>query len=85
MTTVDQAKAMAKRLRAALAAHNLAVPHATALELVAAGLGHDDWNTACAALDRPAVIDGGRPRRDECERRAQDRAEKQGTTAKALA
>lgn len=54
MTTVDQAKAMAKRLRAALAACDLAVPHATALELVAAGLGHEDWNTACAALDHPA-------------------------------
>jgi catechol 2,3-dioxygenase-like lactoylglutathione lyase family enzyme len=54
MTTVDQAKAMAKRLRAALSARDLAVPHAIALELVAAELGYDDWNTACAALDRQA-------------------------------
>ncbi|TXN79742.1 glyoxalase superfamily protein [Methylobacterium sp. WL8] len=54
MTTVDQAKAMAKRLRAALSARDLAVSHATTLELVAASLGHDDWNTASAALDRPA-------------------------------
>ncbi len=57
MTTVDQAKAMASRLRAALAARDIAVPHATALELVAAELGHSDWNTACAALDR-AVDEG---------------------------
>ncbi|MGE8130499.1 glyoxalase superfamily protein [Methylobacterium sp. NPDC080182] len=54
MTTVDQAKTMAKRLRAALAARDLAVPHAAALELVATGLGYDDWNTACAVLDRDA-------------------------------
>uniref|UniRef100_UPI002168481F glyoxalase superfamily protein n=1 Tax=Raoultella terrigena TaxID=577 RepID=UPI002168481F len=54
MTTVDQAKAMAKRLRAALSARDLAVSHAATLELVAASLGHDDWNTASAALDRPA-------------------------------
>ncbi|WP_308447721.1 glyoxalase superfamily protein, partial [Methylobacterium mesophilicum] len=39
MTTVDQAKAMAKRLRAALSARDLAVSHATTLELVAASLG----------------------------------------------
>lgn len=52
MTTVDQAKAMARRLRASLAARDLAVPHAAALELVAASLGQQDWNTACAALDR---------------------------------
>ncbi len=51
MTTVDQAKIMAKRLRAALASRDHAVPHAAALELVAASLGYDDWNTACAALD----------------------------------
>ncbi|MCJ2046012.1 VOC family protein [Methylobacterium sp. J-078] len=54
MTTVDQAKAMAKRLRASLAARDLSVSHATALELVAASLGHEDWNTACAALEQPA-------------------------------
>ncbi|XYD12357.1 glyoxalase superfamily protein (plasmid) [Methylobacterium sp. NMS12] len=54
MTTGDRAKTMAKRLRAALAARDCAVPHAAALELVAAGLGYDDWNTACAVLDRDA-------------------------------
>lgn len=51
MTTVDEARAMAERLRAAMAQRDLTVPQATALELVAAGLGYNDWNTACAALD----------------------------------
>jgi catechol 2,3-dioxygenase-like lactoylglutathione lyase family enzyme len=51
MPTIDQAKAMAKRLRAALATRNIDIPHAAALELVAAELGHADWNTASAKLD----------------------------------
>jgi catechol 2,3-dioxygenase-like lactoylglutathione lyase family enzyme len=51
MPTIDQAKAMAKRLRAALAAQNIDVSHGAALELVAAELGHDNWNVASAKLD----------------------------------
>ena len=51
MTTIDQAKAMAKRLRAALAAQNIDVSHSAALELVAAELGHGNWNVASAKLD----------------------------------
>jgi catechol 2,3-dioxygenase-like lactoylglutathione lyase family enzyme len=51
MTTLDQAKTMAKRLRAALAARDIDLPHATALELIAAELGFHDWNTASARLD----------------------------------
>jgi catechol 2,3-dioxygenase-like lactoylglutathione lyase family enzyme len=50
MPTIDQAKAMATRLRAALAARTIDVAHSVSLELVAAQLGHRDWNTAAAAL-----------------------------------
>jgi len=51
MTTIDQAKAMAKRLRVALGAQNIDVSHSAALEFVAAELGHDSWNVASAKLD----------------------------------
>lgn len=50
MQTIDDAKAMAKRLRTALAEREIAVPHATALEIVAQELGFADWNTASAKL-----------------------------------
>jgi catechol 2,3-dioxygenase-like lactoylglutathione lyase family enzyme len=56
MPTIDQAKAMAKRLRTALAARDIDIPHAAALELIAAELGHDNWNIASAKLD-PAPAD----------------------------
>lgn len=52
MTTIDDAKAMARRLRAALEARGLASSHSETLELVAAQLGHRDWNTASALLSR---------------------------------
>lgn len=55
MTSTDQAKAMAKRLRSGLAAREIDIPHATALELVAAQLGHDNWNVAAARLDGAPV------------------------------
>jgi hypothetical protein len=42
MPTIDQAKGMAKRLRSALAARDIEIPHALSLELVAAELGHRD-------------------------------------------
>jgi len=51
MPTINQAKAMAKRLRAALAAQNIDLPHSATLELIAAELGHDNWNVASAKLD----------------------------------
>jgi catechol 2,3-dioxygenase-like lactoylglutathione lyase family enzyme len=63
MPTIDQAKAMAKRLRAALTAQNIDVSHSAALELVAAELGHDNWNIASAKLDAeppPTPTDGPR-------------------------
>jgi catechol 2,3-dioxygenase-like lactoylglutathione lyase family enzyme len=59
MFSIDQAKQMAKRLRVSLETHNQAVPHSTALELVAQQLGYKDWNTASAMLaqenTRPAI------------------------------
>ena len=39
MTTLDQAKAMAKRLRSSLATRDIDMSHSTALELIAAELG----------------------------------------------
>ena len=52
MPTIDEAKAMAKRLRSALAAEAIEVSHSASLELIAAELGHRDWNTASAILER---------------------------------
>jgi catechol 2,3-dioxygenase-like lactoylglutathione lyase family enzyme len=48
--TLDQAKAMATRLREAMSGGELAISHSQALELVAKQLGHRDWNTCHAAL-----------------------------------
>jgi catechol 2,3-dioxygenase-like lactoylglutathione lyase family enzyme len=48
--TTEDAKAMARRLRAAMDARGLAASHSDTLELVAAQLGYRDWNTASAAL-----------------------------------
>ncbi|MCU9949761.1 VOC family protein [Pseudomonas sp. PDM13] len=50
MHTLEQAKLMAKRLRAQLAASNHDISHSAALELVAQQLGYRDWNTASAML-----------------------------------
>jgi catechol 2,3-dioxygenase-like lactoylglutathione lyase family enzyme len=50
MITLDQAKAMATRLREAMSSGELAITHSQALELVARQLGHRDWNTCHAAL-----------------------------------
>ncbi|WP_131116507.1 glyoxalase superfamily protein [Lichenihabitans psoromatis] len=58
MPTIEQAKAMAKRLRSALAVNAINISHAASLELVAAELGHRDWNAAAAILDphRPGQV-----------------------------
>jgi catechol 2,3-dioxygenase-like lactoylglutathione lyase family enzyme len=53
MPTIDQAKGMAKRLRIALAEREIEISHAVSLELIAAELGHRDWNTAAADLSPP--------------------------------
>lgn len=50
MFSIEQAKQMAKRLRADLLKSNQDVSHSAALELVAHQLGHKDWNTASALL-----------------------------------
>lgn len=54
MISSDQAKAMAIKLRATLEADGVNVPHAKALELVAASVGFADWNTAAAMLKSAA-------------------------------
>ncbi|MCH2096189.1 MAG: VOC family protein [Rhodobacteraceae bacterium] len=54
MISSDQAKSMAKKLRVALAADEIDIPHGKALELVAAALGFADWNTATARLNKTA-------------------------------
>lgn len=51
----EQAKQMAKTLRASLAAQGHDLSHSAALELVAQQLGHHDWNTASALLAREAT------------------------------
>ncbi|WP_407364675.1 VOC family protein (plasmid) [Pseudomonas luteola] len=52
MISIEQAKQMAKRLRASLTERNQDIPHSTALELVSHQLGYKDWNTASAALSK---------------------------------
>src|SRR5688500_9768059 len=54
-TTIDDAKTMARRLRTALETRGFGASHSDALELVAAQLGHRDWNTASASLGRAAA------------------------------
>ena len=48
--SIDDAKSMARRLRAAMDTRGLAATHSDTLEIVAAQLGFRDWNTASAAL-----------------------------------
>lgn len=50
MFSIEQAKQMAKRLRADLAGSGQDISHSAALELVAHQMGHKDWNTASALL-----------------------------------
>lgn len=62
MITIEQAKQMAKRLRAALP--DSALSHSAALELVAQQLGYKDWNVAAARLPAqaaPAAISFAKP------------------------
>ena len=55
MPTIDEAKAMAKRLRSALAERNIELQHTASLEVVAAELGYRDWNTASALLSEATL------------------------------
>jgi len=52
MTKADEAKSMARQLRAALSSDGIDIPHSKSLELIAKILGHADWNTASARLDQ---------------------------------
>ncbi|SEQ57273.1 hypothetical protein SAMN05428995_105162 [Loktanella sp. DSM 29012] len=52
MTNADEAKSMARQLRAALSSEGIEIPHSKSLEVVAKTLGHADWNTASARLDQ---------------------------------
>lgn len=56
--TVDEAKAQAKALRAALRAQGTAVSHAQALELIAHQHGARDWNTLYARLAKSGAPSG---------------------------
>lgn len=49
---IDEAKAQAKALRAALQAQGNAISHAQALELVARQHGAKDWNTLHARMEQ---------------------------------
>lgn len=59
MTNTDQAKSMARQLRAALSLDGIDIPHSKSLELVAKALGHADWNAASAKLEQRRVSAGG--------------------------
>jgi uncharacterized glyoxalase superfamily protein PhnB len=52
MRTFRDAKAMARSLRDALAAKNIALPHSACLEIVAAQFGVDDWNVLSAKIEQ---------------------------------
>jgi hypothetical protein len=56
MTTLSDAKRMAKALRSTLDTRGTAVSHSEALELVATQLGFRDWNTAAARLEDAVEI-----------------------------
>ncbi|MCZ4280737.1 glyoxalase superfamily protein [Kiloniella laminariae] len=58
MTNHDQAKSMARSIRAALARDKIDISHSRALELAAAALGYADWNTASALLESPPDSSG---------------------------
>lgn len=50
MTTMNDLKGMASRLKTALDATGVTITHSAALELVAAELGFRDWNTCAARI-----------------------------------
>ncbi|MGZ1492642.1 glyoxalase superfamily protein [Brevibacterium sediminis] len=57
MTSIDDAKSMARRLRDELREQEGIPSHSRALELVAKSFGYRDWNTFVASEDvSPAVV-----------------------------
>jgi len=61
MSDIAEARAMARRLRAALAARDMAVLHAFALELAAGQPAFPDWSAASAAPSREGEAPAGEP------------------------
>lgn len=55
MRTAQDAKGMAKAIRAALAEKNLTISHSEALEIVARQFGFDTWNILSAKLEKDGV------------------------------
>jgi hypothetical protein len=66
MTTINQAKVMAKRLSEVLQARGIALPHSTSLEIIAAELGYENWNVASAQLDNDPIAGIIFPDYDPC-------------------
>lgn len=61
MSTVKDAKSMAKSLRNALAEREVALSHGECLEVVARQLGFADWNTLAAKLPATPIAAPVRP------------------------
>lgn len=53
MTSIDQARTLARQLRAAMSSDGTEISESRALDLVAQALGHDDWPTVIGLLDGP--------------------------------
>jgi hypothetical protein len=62
MTTTNDYKTQARRLRDALVAQGVTLSHSGALELVARQNGVRDWNTLSAAEPKTTEAADGRPR-----------------------
>ncbi|MGE0502974.1 MAG: glyoxalase superfamily protein [Rhizobiaceae bacterium] len=58
MRNIQDAKGMAKAIRAALAERQIAISHSDALEIVARQFSFDNWNVLVAKLDKDAVTSG---------------------------
>ena len=65
MTTADEAKSLARQLRAALSSDGMDVSPSRSLELVSRVLGYADWSAAVAAFDRDQSV-GDRFRFTKC-------------------
>jgi len=61
MRTYLQAKGMAKAVRAALAARNIALSHGECLELVAQQFGFRDWNVLSAKIELETGVSQPQP------------------------
>ncbi|MEQ7005439.1 glyoxalase superfamily protein [Actinopolymorpha sp. B17G11] len=62
LLAADDVKAMARRLRTALAADGTTISHSAALELTARQLGARDWNTLVGSLPDAARTDRRKPK-----------------------